>query len=137
MFCKIQRSNLTKKITLFIFDIKNVCKYSSNIKLKRCKISFPLLANYSVMMLPHVCVKNLSCSHLVVYTFFNSYILLKIDIKEFPNWMGICIIIKNKKIQNFIKKKKCFIHSIIFLPRSKFFFKVRVKLSNVKTMIVL
>ena len=45
--------------------------------------------------------------------------------------MGICIIIKNiNETQNFIKKKKCLIHSIIFLPRSKFVITVRVKLSK-------
>ena len=137
MFCKIQRSNLTKKITLFIFDIKNVCKYSSNIKLKRCKISFPLLANYSVMMLPHVCVKNLSCSHLVVYTFFNSYILLKIDIKEFPNWMGICIIKKNKKDTKFHKEEKIFNLLNHFSSSFQIFFTVIVKLSNVKAKLIL
>ena len=58
MFCKIQSSNLTKKIMLFIFDIKNVCTYSSNIKLKRYKISFLLLANYSVKTPPYVCAET-------------------------------------------------------------------------------
>ena len=58
MFCKIQRSNLTKKITLFIFDVKNLCKYSSNIKLKRYKIYFWLLAKYSIKTPPHVCVET-------------------------------------------------------------------------------
>ena len=58
MFCKIQRSNLTKKITLFIFDVKNVCTYSLNIKLKRYKISFSLLVNYSVKTPPHVRVET-------------------------------------------------------------------------------
>ena len=58
MFCKIPRSNLTKEITLFIFDVKNVCIYSSNIKLSRYKIYFSLLTNYSIKTAPHVCVKT-------------------------------------------------------------------------------
>ena len=58
MLCKIQRSNSLKKITLFIFDIKNVRTYSSNIKLKRYKVSFSLLANYLIMMPPHVCIET-------------------------------------------------------------------------------
>ena len=73
MFCKIQRSNLTKKITFFIFYVKNVRTSSSNIKLKRYKISFSLLANYSIKTPPHVCVETFG-SH-PVYIFFNSYIL--------------------------------------------------------------
>ena len=84
MFCKIQRSNLTKKITLFIFDVKNICTYSSNSKLKRYKISFSLLTNYLIKTPPHVYVETFVwLSSCCVY--FNSYILLKLDIKKFPN----------------------------------------------------
>ena len=78
MFCKIQRSNLTKKITLFIFDIKNVCTYSSNIKLKRYDF-FSLLANYSIETPQTVCkivLKNFPlCPFLKILFHFSMYLL--------------------------------------------------------------
>ena len=59
------------------------------------------------------------------------------DIKEFPNWMGICIIIKIKKDTKFNKEEKMFNSFNYFSSLFEFFFTVRVKLSNVKTEIVL
>ena len=62
-FCEISKSTFRVRI---IFNVKNVCTYSSNIKLKRYKISFSLLANYSIKTSPHVCVETFvwlsSCS---------------------------------------------------------------------------